>query len=85
MLQAYLGALKKRPYVVKSVSAAVLFGAGDTFSQRESPIRDTRRSAAFVAYASLVYAPTQHLWFIWTETNVAAKMRPLAQVQYFPN
>eukprot|EP00808_Paulinella_micropora_P027455 g64973.t1 len=85
MLKAYVSLLQKRPYSTKSASAAVLFGLGDLLAQANGhEPYSPERAARFVAYAALLYAPTQHLFFAWMERSVATGMwwasHPTSQV-----
>eukprot|EP00290_Baffinella_frigidus_P009239 CAMPEP_0180121784 /NCGR_PEP_ID=MMETSP0986-20121125/3229_1 /TAXON_ID=697907 /ORGANISM="non described non described, Strain CCMP2293" /LENGTH=168 /DNA_ID=CAMNT_0022060933 /DNA_START=389 /DNA_END=893 /DNA_ORIENTATION=- len=84
-MQAYAAAMKHSPLLTKAASASVLFGLGDVFAQqqlRPAPF-DARRAGSFAAFAALVYAPVQHMWFGWMEAHVAAgrtwAARPMLQ------
>uniref|UniRef100_A0A7N0TNT1 Uncharacterized protein n=1 Tax=Kalanchoe fedtschenkoi TaxID=63787 RepID=A0A7N0TNT1_KALFE len=66
----YLGMVKSRPVLTKSVTCSLIYGAADLSSQTiartasEEPVPyDPLRTLRMAAYGMVVLGPTLHLWF----------------------
>ncbi|CAM9353030.1 unnamed protein product [Ectocarpus fasciculatus] len=85
IFNAYLSALRSRPLLTKSVTGGVLFAIGDSANQcyHHEKKYDVKGAAIFTGFGTLLYAPTNHFWFGWMETNIACGLswskKPLTQ------
>lgn len=63
MFSAYIRALESKPILTKTLTSAVLFGAGDFLSQKmdDKPF-DTARLARMTAWGA-IFTPFAHMWY----------------------
>ena len=63
MFSAYIRALNTRPILTKTVTSAVLFGAGDFMAQKiEGKPLDGARLARMTAWGA-IFTPFAHMWY----------------------
>jgi hypothetical protein len=91
MLKLYNSNLLLRPYITQSISAFVLFGAGDVLSQQaiegKGRDHDFMRTARLSCYGGLVFAPTITKWYSLLERiqmSNRVKSEPLLSVGSVP-
>ncbi|KAL3634143.1 hypothetical protein CASFOL_021197 [Castilleja foliolosa] len=74
-LSWYLGMLKSRPIVTKSISSAIIYGAADITSQlitmEPNDTWDSVRTLRMAGFGLIILGPAQHLWF-----NFVGKVLP---------
>ncbi|GFP83911.1 pxmp2/4 family protein 4 [Phtheirospermum japonicum] len=67
VLSWYLGMLKLRPILTKSISSAIIYGAADITSQlitmEPSDTWDSIRTLRMAGFGLIILGPAQHLWF----------------------
>ncbi|KAJ0233441.1 22 kDa peroxisomal membrane protein [Hirschfeldia incana] len=68
----YLGMVKSRPIITKSVTSSIIYVAADlssqTISKKASESYDLYRTARMGGYGLLVLGPTLHYWFNFMST-----------------
>ncbi|XP_074272931.1 protein SYM1-like [Silene latifolia] len=66
-LKWYLRMLETRPFITKSISSSLIFGAADVSSQiltlSQSESYDMIRTLRIAAYGLFIMGPSQHVWF----------------------